>query len=154
MSKNFVVLSVIAVILGAVYIYAFTDLFYKPTIQIIPVPRPGRVGNMRADPGQPATAPMSFNFDGKYEFTSVKVVSADDVKTNKYPTPLWHLVADTKSIPTRSLVYGVRPKGMKPAVPRSEAMPLLPDTEYIVMIEAGKLHSQTSFFPRAQPGAQ
>ena len=146
MTKNGIALLVVATILGVVYIFYFTDWFSKETIQIIPQTRPGRASSIPRAPGSPPVAPVSFAFDGKYRLTSVKVVSAEDYATNKYPTPLWYLISDSNSIPTKAIVYGLPIKGMKPATPRARPEPLLPGTQYIMMIEAGKkLKAQTNF---------
>jgi hypothetical protein len=145
MTKNGTVLTVIAVLLAAVYVYAFTDWFHKETIQIIPTIRPGRAVSMSNDPNQPPVYPVSFALDGKYRLTSIKVVAADDLATNKYPTPLWHLISESNSVPIKAIMYGQAPKGMKPAVPRTRPEALLPDVDYVLMLEAGSTKSQTNF---------
>ncbi|HYV30041.1 MAG TPA: hypothetical protein VEO53_02860 [Candidatus Binatia bacterium] len=145
MTKNGIFLSIIAVLLAAVYVYSFTDWLRKETIQIIPTIRPGRVAALAGDPDQTPVYPVSFAFDGKYKITEVKVVAADDLATNKYPTPLWHLISDSNSAPTKAFMYGQTPKGMKPAVPRARPEALLPDVDYVLLIEAGKLKAQTNF---------
>src|SRR5216117_3904938 len=145
MTKNGILLSIIAVLLAAVYVYSFTDWLRKETIQIIPTIRPGRVSGIPRDSDQTPVYPVSFSFDGKYKLTAVKVVAASDLATNKYPTPLWYLISDSNSVPTKALMYGQAPKGMKPAVPRTRPEPLLPDVEYVLMIEAGKTRAQTNF---------
>src|SRR5688572_24260316 len=142
MTKNGTVLTVIAVLLAAVYVYAFTDWFRKETIQIIPTIRPGRAVSMSNDPNQPPVYPVSFALDGKYRLTSVKVVAADDLATNKYPTPLWHLISDSNSIPTKAIMYGQTPKGMRPAIARTRPEALLPDVDYILLLEAGSTKAQ------------
>jgi hypothetical protein len=38
---------------------------------------------------------------------------------------------------------------MKPAVARMRPEPLLPDVEYILMLEAGKIRAQTNFHTAA-----
>lgn len=145
MTKNGIVLSVIAVVLGAVYIYNFTDWFRKETIQIIPTIRPGGRVAASKNSDEVPVYPVAFNLDGKYKFTSVKVVAADDLATNKYPSPLWHLISDSNSVPTKSIVYGSPLKGMKPAVPRTKPEPLQPDVEYTLLLEAGRVKAQTNF---------
>jgi hypothetical protein len=145
MTKNGIALSVFAVLLAAVYVYAFTDWFRSETIQIIPTIRPGRVSAAPRDPDQVAVYPVSFAFSGKYKLTSVKVFSAEDLATNKYPTPLWHLVSDSNSVPVKSIVYGHKVKGMEPAVARMQPEPLLPDVDYVLQIEAGAIKAQTNF---------
>lgn len=145
MTKNGIVLSVIAVLLAAVYVYAFTDWLRSETIQIIPTIRPGRVAAVPRDPDQTPVYPVSFAFSGKYRLTCVKVVAADDLATNKHPTPLWHVVSDSNSVPIKSIVYGYPVKGMRPAVARMQPEPLLPDVEYVLMVEAGGIKAQTNF---------
>ena len=148
MSKNGIVLSIIAVLLGAVYICYFTDLFQKETIQIIPQIRPGRPSAIPRDAGTAAVCPVSFALDGKYKLTSLKVLPAEEFKTNKYAAPLWHLISDSNSIPTKSVVYGLPIKGMKPAVPRARPETLQPDMTYLVVIESGQIKGQTNFHTR------
>ena len=145
MTKNGTFLSVIAVLLAAVYIYSFTDWLRSDTIQIIPTIRPGRVAAAPRDPAQAAVYPVSFAFSGKFLFTSVKVVAAEDLATNKHPMTLWHLVSDSNSVPTKSIVYGNPIKGMRPAVARISPEPLQPDVDYVLMLEAGKIKAQTNF---------
>ena len=135
----------IAVILAGCYLYFFTDLFHKPGIQIIPTVRPGRPSSIPRDPDQDPVHPVSFTLDGKYRLTSVKVVATEELKTNKYAAPLWNLITDSNSIPTKAIVYGFPIKGMKPAVPRARPEPLLAGVEYTLLIEAGKVHSATNF---------
>lgn len=145
MTKNGIVLSILAVILGTCYVCFFTDWFQKETIQIIPTIRPSRpVANPR-NPDLEPVYPVSFSFNGKYKLTSVKVVSAFDMATNNYPVPLWHLVSDSNSVPTKSIVYGYPIKGMKPAVPRARPEPLAPDVEYVLLLEAGHIKARTNF---------
>lgn len=145
MTKNGIFLSAIAVLLGACYAYYFTDLFHKPTIQIIPTIRPGRPSSIPRDADQEPVYMVSFALDGKYSLTSVRVVAAAELATNKYASPLWHLISDSNSIPTKAIVYGFPIKGMKPAVPRARPEPLLAEIEYTLLIEAGNVRSQTNF---------
>jgi hypothetical protein len=145
MTKNGIVLSVIAAILGAAYLYRFTDWFVTDAIQIITTIRPGRVAATPRGSDQVPVYPVSFAFDGKYKFTSVKVVAADDLATNKFPTPLWHLISDSNSAPVKNIDYGFPVKGMKPAVPRTRPEPLQPEIKYVLMLEAGNTKAQTNF---------
>lgn len=145
MTKNGIVLSIFAVILGTCYVCFFTNWFRKETIQIIPTIRPVRPTAAPVNPDQEAVYPVSFTLDSKYNLTAVKVVSAADMATNNYPAPLWHLVSDSNSIPTKSIVYGYPIKGMKAAVPRARPEPLSPDVEYVLLLEAGKVKARTNF---------
>lgn len=148
MTRNGYVLLTIAALLGAAYIYFFTDLFTRETIQIIPQVRPGRPSNVTRSGDAPPVYPVSFSFDGKYKLTSVKVMSADDIRTNKYANAMWHLTSDSNSIPMKAIVYGYPIKGMKPAIPRTRPEPLQPNVPYVLFIEAGKIKGQTNFFTR------
>ena len=145
MTKNGIVLTVVAVLLAAVYAFFFTDWFIKPTIQIIPTIRPGRPSAIPRGPDQENVSPVSFALDGKYKLTSVKVCIAAELATNKYATPLWHLISDSNSIPSKAIIYGGPIKGMKPETPKARPEPLLPDIEYTLLLEAGKARSQTNF---------
>jgi hypothetical protein len=145
MTKKSIFLSFIAALLATAYVCFFTDWFNKETIQIIPQIRPGRASSIPRDPGSAPVCLVSFAFDGKYKFTSVKVVAAGDLATNKYPTPLWHLVSDSNSVPIKAIVYGYPIKGMKPAVERTRPEPLEADVSYVLMVEAGKVRGQTNF---------
>ncbi len=152
MTKNTIFLCVVAVILAALYAVYFTDWFRKETIQIIPTIRQGRPSNIPRDPGTAAVCPVTFAFDGKYRLTSVKVIVAEDLKTNKYPTPVWDMVSvsDKGSAPQKFVLYGQPIRDMKPAVPRARPQPLQPDVVYVLMIEAYKnIKGQTNFVTRA-----
>jgi len=148
MSRNGIVLSAIAVLLAAVYVFYFTDAFTKQTIQIIPQVRPNRVSAIPRADESTIVYPVSFALDGKYQITSVKVVAADDLKTNKYPEALWHLISDSNSLPTKSFLYGQKIPGMKSSSPRARPQPLQPNISYTLMIQAGKAQGRTNFFTR------
>jgi len=156
MTKNGIVLSAIALLLAVIYIYFFTDWFNKETIQIIPQIRPGQKQAAIPRGGDSSTVyPVSFSFDGKYKLTSVKVVSAEEFATNKYANPLWYMISDSNSLPTKNIVYGYPIKGMKPAIPRARPEPLQPDIAYVLLVEAGKINGRTNFHTRevVQPNA-
>jgi hypothetical protein len=155
MNKNGIVLSILAVILAGFYVYFFTDFFVKEYIEIIPQIRPNmrtgggrRGGGPQVDQNQAGTYPVSFLLRGKWRLTTIKVVSADDMKTNKYPTPVWHMISDSNSIPTKAFYYGERIRGMKSAVPRAHPEALQPDVPYVLIVEAGKVKGQTNFHTR------
>ena len=148
MTKNGIALTVVAVMLGVVYAIYFTDWFRSQTIQIYPTIRPTQASAIPRDPGMPAVYPVSFAFDNKYRLSSVKVVLEEELRTNKYPTPLWHMVSDIGSPPQKSIIYGFRIKNMKPALPRARPQPLLPNVQYVLQVEAGKAKGQTNFFTK------
>ena len=144
MSKNGIFLTVIAVILGAVYAYCFTNWFRKETMRVMYATRPGRISTI-GEPGEEPVYQVSFGFDRKYKLTSVKVVAAEDLATNKYPAVLWHLTSDSNSVPIKSIDYGKPVKGMKSAVARARPEPLQPEVEYVLLLEAGKVSARTNF---------
>jgi len=148
MTKNGYLLLTLAVLLGASYAYFFTGLFQREHIQIIPQIRPGRPANASRSGDVPATYPVSFLFDRKYQLTEIKVVPAQELATNKYATPTWHLISDSNSIPTKNVIYGYMPKGMKPAIARMRPEPLQPNVSYVLFVEAGKIKGQTNFFTK------
>jgi hypothetical protein len=127
-NRSIFALSLLAVIVGA-YLY-FNDFFRKPTIQITPSIRPGAVSRINPD-----VYPVSFMLDGKYQLTTLKVVRVEEAKTNKYPRPVWHMISDSASAPTKIIIYGQRVQGMKPSVPRATPEPLLPRVPYRLIIE-------------------
>ncbi|MEI7732066.1 MAG: hypothetical protein WCO56_21005 [Verrucomicrobiota bacterium] len=107
------------------------DWFRKPSIQITPSIRPGRTSKLNPD-----VFPVTFMLDGKYRLTSLKVVSVDDIKTNKHPRVIWHMISDTASQPTKIIIYGAPIKGMKPSVPRARPDPLQANIPYRMFLEA------------------
>lgn len=149
MNKNSIVLIILACILGSIYVYWFTNIFRKEYIEIIPQIRPGRGSAIRSsDPSDPAVYPVSFLLRGKWRLTTIKVVEAGDLATNKHPTPVWHMISDSNSIPTKAFFYGERIRGMKPAIPKARPMPLKPELSYVLMLEAGSVKGQTNFQTR------
>jgi len=145
MTRNGIVLIIVAVILAGIYVVEFTDWFGKQTLQIIPQVRPMRSSNPRRNPGQEPSYPVSFTCNGKYQFTSVKVVVTDDLATNKYPAALWHLISDSNSVPIKYLLYGYPIKGMKPALARAKPEPLQSDVTYTLLLECGNMKASTNF---------
>ena len=121
MTKTGIFLIVVALALGATYLYRNTDLFVPSTIHIQALVRPTRVDpTTRFD--DTSVAPVSFAFDKKFSLTEVMVVKANDAKVSKFPHAFWHLISDSNSVPVKSLVYGgMAPKGMKPKIPQGFA---------------------------------
>jgi hypothetical protein len=150
MTRSGIFLSVLAVALGIIYVVYFTDWFRTRTMRVIPQIRPAsrELIPSRARTG-PATYPVSFSFDGDYQFTEVKVLPADAVAANSQAKPLWHLVANPRSAPTPSITYGIPLQGMKPATPRARAEPLEPDKDYVLLVKAVKAKGQIKFRTRA-----
>src|SRR5687767_9639786 len=135
MKDKIVIVSLGAIILLSLYFTLFRGCKEEP-MQITWKLRPVR----RGTPVERGATPMydvTFGFNKKYRLTSVKVVSAQDLSTNKYPRALWHIVENGKSSPVKAISYGKPARGMKPAVPDLQPEPLEANQEYGVFIEAG-----------------
>ena len=132
--------------LGVIYVIFFTNLFRKPTMQIIPQVRPDRASAIPRPRDSAPVYPVSFRFNKRYEFKSIKVVNAAEHATNRFAAPLWHVVSDSKSAPLNSIVYGA-PKipGMRTSVARAKPQPLEAGVEYLLLLETTKIKGQTNF---------
>jgi hypothetical protein len=149
MKDKIVISSLVGVILLSLYFTLFRGCKEEP-LQINAKLRPVR----RGTPTERGVAPMydvTFGFNKKYKLTSVKVVSAQDLSTNKYPRALWHVIEDGKSVPVKAISYGKPAPGMKPAIPDLMPDPLEPGQEYVVFVEAGSIKAHTNFFAQARP---
>ena len=144
MTTKTYVLLILAALLGGIYAYYFTDLINTPRIQII---KSNRIVQSRrlAD----GVYPVAFTLDGKYELTSVKVVSANALTTNKHPDPVWYLVTKSNTPPLHGFYYGQRIPGLAPATTNARAYPLAPGLPYRLYIEAGRAKGELEF--TAQP---
>ncbi len=155
MTKQSILLITAAVVLAGVYVAFFTDWFVKQQIQILPQIRPPQ-RNVKTLPGDVPVYPVTFQFDHAYKFTEIKVVAADDERTNKYPHAVWHLISDSNSVPTKALQYGAKIRGMKPKVPRADPDQLEAGITYRLHLIAGNARGQTNFQTReiVKPSAQ
>ncbi len=117
----------LSVLLTVLYVRYFTDWFRPQPIQIFPQVRPmaGRAG----------AQPVAFMLDRKRRLTSVKVHSVSSLKTNHLAAPVWSLVSDSNSAPTKAILYGVTIEGMKPPSAYAKPQPLLPGVAYRLTIE-------------------
>jgi hypothetical protein len=138
MKKN-LALILLVVVLGGIYVYYFTDFFKKPSIQLYAQlrPMPSAVDS--------SVCTVSFALNGKQKLSSVKVVAAADLATNKYPHAVWSLISDAKSEPTDLIIYGSKIPGMKPAIPRGKAEKLVPNQPYVLLLEADKVKGEIEF---------
>ena len=137
LKKPKVFLTLIA-LLGGVILYVNKDWFRARPIQISH--RFYAFGG-RFDSG--GVAPLMFEFDRKLKLTSIKVVPLSS--TNKTPQPVWHLVSDSSSVPTRGFLYGMEVPGMHPALKGEAAAPLDPAEKYRLLLEAGSVKGQHDF---------
>ena len=145
--KQIIVVALIAVIVVALYAYLYKDAFQKPSIQIGHTSSRAAVLRNRnpnaASRPQPTT--MSFVLRPEVRLTSVKVVSLDELKTNKFAHPIWELVTDSNSVPTQTFTYGGKIQGMRSSMPGVRTDPLQTNVPYRILVEAGKLKGQHDF---------
>jgi hypothetical protein len=156
MTKKQLLTLVIAVVAFAAYAYYFTDWFTSDRIQIVHTLRPATPAkNPRRQrmADNPLVNTVSFGLNSKYKLTAVKVIPVAELETNKYAHPIWHLVSESNSIPTKGFVYGTYIKGMHPKVPGAQADPLLPDVNYRLLLEAGDIKGEYDFNTTARTGA-
>lgn len=144
MTKRSLFLIGLAVALAGAYVIFFTNWFNPPRVEMIAQIRPLR--GARAATGDTVVDPVSFAFPDKYRLKSIRVVPAEEEKTSKYPRELWHLISDSNSMPTKVLIYGQTPKGMKPKIPRARPEPLEPDVKYHIYVETDDGAKGDKFF--------
>ena len=142
-----------AFVLAVVYAVFFAHWFKTGSITIYHVTRPsGRAMQARRDVPMP---PITFNLQGDYKLTEIKVVPLAVWQTNQNTLPVWHLISDSNSVPVKSFAYGQRIRGMKPAVPGMQAQPLEPNIAYRLFVAAGKIRGQHDFkVAGGEPGAK
>ncbi|HYG98886.1 MAG TPA: hypothetical protein VD837_07120 [Terriglobales bacterium] len=144
MTKKNILLILAVVLLAGLSLYLNRDRFRSESIQI---------GERWVEPrgsaarrGQhPSGRMLVFLLDAKLELTSVKVVPLEDVKTNRFPHPIWELTTESNSVPVKDIVYGMPIRGMRPKVKGAIAGPLQPKTEYRLFVEAGSLKTTHDF---------
>jgi hypothetical protein len=146
--KNIVVLTLTFLAVAGFYFYLYRDSFHKPTIQIFHTFRPSRAAMFQRAPDTSESDldnSLDFGMARDYRLTSLKVISLDDLKTNKYPHPLWELTSTSNSVPLRAFAYGKHIRGMHPPVKGETATPLTPNVPYRLELEAGRISGQHDF---------
>ena len=156
MTKKQILLLAIAVVLLCGYVYYFTDWFASESIQIVHTLRPytpPRRGRARGGDDNPTANTVSFGFNRKVLLTEVKVIPVSDLATNKYAHPIWHLVTESNSVPTKAFVYGMNIRGMHPKIAGARPDPLQPGVAYRLFVDAGELKGEHEFktTPRTSP---
>lgn len=152
----------LALVMGGAYVYFFTDLFKAgQPIEIYATVRPSFSPSQhfrsrdrdkeKEKETQPAaeTYPVSFTFKQDYQIHEIKVVPAEEFKTNKYAHPVWHMISASSSKPMKGFTYGAKIPGMKPSLPRGKAEALQTDITYLLLIDAGKKQGEISFKTKA-----
>jgi hypothetical protein len=93
--------------------------------------------------------PVFFALNGDFRLTRVEVIPFDGDKFNPQGRPVWELVSDSNSVPTRAFRYGQTIKGMKPAIQGVQPEPLEPGVVYRLLVEAGRVKASTDFSTKA-----
>jgi hypothetical protein len=142
--NGFLILTVL--LLGLLSIYLNRDRFRTDSIQIGSRSLPPRGWMLRRNQ-KSSSNPVLFLLNRPLKLTSVKVIPVADAQTNKFPHPIWELVSDSNSIPTKEFYYGVNLRGMKPSVKGATADPLQPGVQYRLYVEASSLKAEYDFTP-------
>jgi hypothetical protein len=146
MTRTRWILLALAVLLGSLSIYWNTDWFRREDIQISHRFRPPLFGRLRKRPAAtPTFAPVFFEFNHKLKLTDVRVVPCSAAETNAHPHPIWHLISNSNSVPTRGIMYGEVVPGMRPEVKGAAADDLEPGVNYRLLIQAGPLKAIHNF---------
>ena len=144
--KKLLLIAVGLVLLGGIYYYLYRDWFASEDIQIFHRLSSRQSFFRRGRPTDTSRAsPIFFGFNKKFALTSVKVVPVSDIATNKYPHPIWELVSDSNSIPTKGFSYGMPIPGMRPSVPGARPDPLEPNVKYRLFVEADSRKGEHDF---------
>jgi hypothetical protein len=145
--KELATVALIVLIVASFFAYLYRDSFRKPVIQIFHTFRPRSATRTRRPPDAPdgQIKSLIFGMGADYKLTSVKVISLNELATNKYAHPVWELSSDSNSVPLKAFSYGSPISGMHPAVKNAAPDPLLPNVPYRLLIEAGSLKGQHDF---------
>jgi hypothetical protein len=152
--KNWTLI-ILAILLGGFSLYLNRDWFASENIHIYHRSRPARAGffgRRRATnrPDDSKVDPVMFGFEHRLKLTSLKVIPMSDLETNKYPHPIWHLISDSNSVPTKEFVYGFPIPGMRPAIKGTSADALVPGEKYRLLIETAAQKAEHDFAPVAR----
>jgi hypothetical protein len=148
MTRKVWMLTGLAVLLGGGSLYLNKDWFAKDNIHIYDRSRLPSVARFRPKTAdQSDICPIVFGFDRRLKLTQLKIVPLNDIATNKFPQPVWHLVSDSNSAPIKAFTYGMRIPGMRPAIKGAAPDPLLPGAKYRLFVEAGPQKANHDFTP-------
>lgn len=150
MSRKEYILIGLVVLLAGLYAVLFTDWFQPREMHVEHSTRSQREAwtgsGTRLDPsGTGVLGNVTFALRDDFRLTSIKVVRAADIETNKYAPALWELMSDKGSEPVRGFAYGCAVPGMKPARSGIEPEPLEPGVKYRLLVRAGKVAAEHDF---------
>jgi hypothetical protein len=148
-TKKTIFIVAFAILLGGLSLYLNRDWFASETIQVSHRSIPPRRWLKRSSATKSSANPVVFLVNRKVKLTSVKVVLASDIQTNKYAHAIWNLVSDSNSVPVREFVYGSSVHGMRLAVKGVPADPLEPGVTYRLLIQTDAGKAEHDFVPVA-----
>ncbi len=141
MTKKNWILVLCTLVLAVVYVGFFTDWFKPANVQISHTTRP----LPSRSPRNATTVAVAFSLNRDYGLTEIKVVPLVEWQTNHSVLPLWHLVSDPQSEPTKIFLYGHDIDGMKPAMPGAQPKPLEANVVYRLFVSAGSAKGHHDF---------
>jgi hypothetical protein len=141
MDKRQWFLCTVAIVLAGLYICFFTDWFKPTIIQISHTTRPMPSRSSRSA----TTVALTFGLDRYYRLTEIKVVPLAEWQTDHSVLPLWHLVSNSKSAPTKFFFYGQNISRMKLFLPGMQPKPLETNVVYRLFVSAGSVNGQHDF---------
>ena len=89
--------------------------------------------------------PVVFALDGEYKLTAIRVIEDAPSKPGAAPLIVWQVDTTSNSVPTKALIYGRTPRGMKLKDERNKPAKLLPGTTYRLEVKAGRYEGRTTF---------
>ena len=89
--------------------------------------------------------PVVFALDGEYQLTAIRVIEDTPSRPGGAPLIVWQVNTTSNSVPTKALIYGRTPRGMKLKDERNKPAKLLPGTTYRLEVEAGRYKGRTTF---------
>lgn len=130
-----------AVVLGAWYVYSFSDFGRHRPIQITVASRPFAPN---ASPGD--VLPLVFGLDSDRALTEISVF-LPTTNNGSAPDILWKLQSKKGSTPVRGFLYGEAIGGME-SVGTTAPKPLQPGVTYRVEVAEGRSRGGLDFVPR------
>ncbi len=89
--------------------------------------------------------PVVFALDGEYKLTAIRVIEDTPSQPGGAPLIVWQVDTTSNSVPTKALIYGRTPRGMKLKDERNKPAKLLPGTTYRLEVKAGRYEGRTTF---------
>lgn len=88
---------------------------------------------------------IAFGFPEKYPLKEIKVVRLDQFTTNKYALPVWHLISESNSTPTKVIIYGQGIRGMHLALKGARPETLETNVAYRLLVTTPSTEGECDF---------